>query len=79
VNNRRAHSAHPARCTLPPPDLPNEPITDTDTPAITARCPLLLPGTTIQCAKHLHPPSAACHATGIRDGFRWSAFWWRAT
>ncbi len=79
MNARRARKAHPGRDTLTPPELPDAPITDAGHPAVVNRCPLRIPDTNIQCGKHLHPPTTACHATGIRGDIRYSAFWWRTT
>jgi hypothetical protein len=80
MNSRRARRAHPGtRDTLTPIDLPDTPITNDDRPDVVDRCPLRIPDTNLQCGKHTHPPTAACYITGIRDGVRFSAFFWRAT
>ena len=77
MSNR--HHADPRPTRLPPRDATSEPITEPPVPPDDERCPLLLPGTDIRCAAHTHPPTAACAATGVRDGVRFSAFFWRAT
>jgi hypothetical protein len=66
------------RDTLCPPQLPDEPLTDDGRPHEgEIICPLVLPGTDVRCSKHIHPDTTACHATGMRGGYRFSAFWWR--
>ena len=77
MNAHAARLGHPRRETLTPRVVTSPPITETGIPDELARCTDLLPGTDLRCLEPQHADTVACHATGVRDGVRYAAFWWR--
>ncbi|MFW3172061.1 hypothetical protein [Geodermatophilus sp. CPCC 206100] len=77
MNASAARLSHPRRETLTPRAFDSPPITGTGVPPDTERCPDLLPGTDIRCQEALHADHVACHSAGLREGFFFTAFWWR--
>jgi hypothetical protein len=78
VNANSAASGHPRTTSLRPGPAPETPvITDTGPATDGERCAWLIPGTDIRCTRHTHPPQAACTASGVRNGVRFNAVFWR--
>jgi hypothetical protein len=79
VNHHTANAAHPRTTNLRPgqpteaPVITEQPCPD-DAPD---RCEWAIPGTDIRCTRHTHPPQAACTASGVRNGVRFNAVFWR--
>jgi hypothetical protein len=51
-------------------------VTDIQADDTGTRCPYVFTPLGVACARDVHDPRYACHASGEIEGVRWHAYWW---